>query len=294
MSQIHSPLPRSHAAELALALVCLIWGSTFVLVKNALGDISTILFLALRFSIATIVLFAVFRARGGRPTTAGLGAGLLTGAMLYTGYAFQTTGLRYTTPATSGFITGLYIVIVPILSAIVYRRMPRLAEWTGIAVASIGMGLLTLTPGRLAFGAGELLTLGCAVVFAVHILMLGHFAKRMSTDWLSFLQIAACAAIGLTTYWWVEPVVLRWTPALAGALAVTSLLATALAFWIQTWAQARTTPTRAALIFSLEPVFAWLASWLLQGEVLTLRAAAGAGCILAGILLVELKPVGTE
>ncbi|MBC7924753.1 MAG: DMT family transporter, partial [Bryobacteraceae bacterium] len=102
-------------------------------------------------------------------------------------------------------------------------------------------------------------------------------------------QITACAAIGMTTFFWVEPVVLRWTPALVVALTVTAIFATALAFWIQTWAQARTTPTRAALIFSLEPVFAWLTSWLMQGEVLTSRSIAGAGCILAGILLVEIR-----
>jgi drug/metabolite transporter (DMT)-like permease len=286
--------PKNRAAEMSLALVCLAWGTTFVLVKNALSDISTVLFLAMRFSIATVILAAVYGLRGGRLTTAGLGAGVLTGGLLYSGYLLQTLGLRHTTPATSAFITSLYIVMVPLLAAAIYRKTPGPAEWTGIGFASVGMALLTLSSANFSAGSGELLTLGCAFAFALHILALGHFSKRMSTDWLSLLQIATCGFIGLASFRWVEPVVLHWSRPVVVALAVTSVFATALAFWIQTWAQARTTPTRAALIFSLEPVFAWLTSWLLHGEVLTVRALAGAGCIFAGILLVELKPMRTE
>lgn len=278
------------SAELALALVCLIWGSTFVLVKNALADISTILFLALRFSIATLVLAGVFLSRGVGPARTGIVAGVLTGCLLYGGYLLQTLGLRHTTPATSGFITGLYIVIVPMLSAAVYRRAPGVFEWAGILLAGTGMGLMTLQSAQFGVGTGELLTLGCAFAFAAHILMLGHFSQRMNTSWLSLLQVGTSALIALSTFAWMETPEIRLTSAVLIALVVTSVLATALAFWIQTWAQARTTPTRAALIFSLEPVFAWLTSFVVEGEVLSARSAAGAGCILSGILLVELKP----
>jgi drug/metabolite transporter (DMT)-like permease len=279
------------APELALVLTSLLWGATFVVVKNALDDISTVLFLALRFLAATVLLAALYLARGGRLRGAGgFGAGAVTGAMLYTGFLLQTLGLRSTTPATSGFITGLYIPIVPLLSAVVYARMPRAAEWAGIALATAGMGLLTLNPSTFAIGRGEMLTLACAVAFAVHILLLARFSRTMSTDWLTLQQIAVCALIGLGTFWWVEPVTVRWSRAVVLALVVTSALATALAFWLMTWAQARTSPTRAAVVFSMEPVFAWLTSWIVEGEVLTVRALAGAACILAGILLVELKP----
>lgn len=276
--------------ELGLALVCLFWGATFVIVKNALDDVSTVLFLAMRFSIASVLLIGVYRLRGRKLTTEGVWAGLLVGSLLYTGYLLQTIGLKYTTPATSGFITGLYIPFVPLLQAIIFRRMPRAVEWLGIVVATVGMALLTLQSAKFTVGMGELLTVGCAFAFAWHILALGHFSRKMDTDWLTLLQIGACAAIGLSSFWWVETPVVRWSPAVVTALGVTSVLATAVAFWIQTWAQARTTPTRAVLIFSLEPVFAWATSWLLLGEVLTTRACAGAICILAGILLVELKP----
>jgi drug/metabolite transporter (DMT)-like permease len=153
------------------------------------------------------------------------------------------------------------------------------------------MGLMTLTTARLEIGAGDLLTVGCAFAFAVHILMLGHFSKRMATEWLTLLQIGACAVFALLTCGFLEAPFVRWTPRVIVALAVTACAATALAFLLQTWGQRYTTPTRAALIFSLEPVFAWLTSYVFEHEVLTGQVLGGAGCILAGILLVELKPL---
>ena len=285
-----TPHGKTWKAELGLASVCLAWGSTFVLVKNALDDVSTVLFLALRFTAAAVLLGGLYAIRGGRVTRKGLGAGLLTGALLYSGYLFQTVGLRWTTPAISGFLTGLYIVLVPLFAAVVYAKSPGLSEWVGVLLAGAGMALMTLRSSELAIGKGELLTVGCAVAFAAHMVALSHYSRDLNTDLLTFLQIATSAAIALGTFWWVEEVQLRWTPALVTALAVTVVFATAIAFWIQTWAQARTSATRAAVIFSLEPVFAWLTSWLVEGEVLTARGLAGAACILAGILAVELKP----
>jgi drug/metabolite transporter (DMT)-like permease len=283
---------RHWQGELGLALVCLIWGATFVVVKNALTDVSTVLFLALRFGFATVFLGALYFARGGRfRHMGGVPAGLFTGVLLYGGYLLQTLGLRHTTPATSGFLTGLYIVLVPLIAASIYRRSPGISEWLGFAVATAGMGHMTLKSASFSVGEGELLTLACAFAFAGHILALSHFSQRMPTDWLALLQIACCAIIALATFWWVEEPFLRWTPTVIVALGVTSVLATALAFWIQTWAQARTTATRAAIIFALEPVFAWMTSFLVEGEVLTGRAISGAILILAGILLVELKPL---
>jgi drug/metabolite transporter (DMT)-like permease len=287
--------PPPWRADLALALVALVWGATFVLVKNALDDISTILFLALRFTIAAIVLGLFFYARRGPGKRRGdWKGGLITGVLLYGGYALQTIGLRYTTPAKSAFITGLYIVMVPLLSAAAYHRMPRLFEWTGVAVASVGLALLTLDTATFAVNVGDLLTVGCAFVFALHILVLGQNSQRMDPDWLAFLQIGWGALIAVGTFWWMERPFVRWRPAVVGAIIVTSLLATALAFWVQTWAQQFTTATRTALIFALEPVFAWATSFIAANEVLTVRAAAGAACILAGILLVELKPIASR
>jgi drug/metabolite transporter (DMT)-like permease len=286
-----APVTRRWAAELALVAISLIWGATFVVVKTALEDVSTVVFLALRFSAAAVLLAITYLARGGRFREPGpVWPGVLTGVFLYAGYLLQTLGLRYTTPATSGFITGLYIVLVPVLAAALYKRKPGVMEWIGVALATVGMTLMTFHSGSFVMGAGELLTLSCAFAFAAHILALGHYSQRMDTDWLALLQIASCAVIALATFWWVEVPFLRLTPSVLIALAITSILATAAAFWLQTWAQRRTTPTRAVVIFALEPVFAWMTSWLVLGEVLSARAVAGAACILAGILLVELKP----
>lgn len=281
---------RSHAAEWSLVFVCLLWGTTFVLVKNALADVSTVLFLAVRFGAATLILLVSYLLRGGRLTSQGVLPGVAVGVCLFGGYLLQTFGLRYTSPAMSGFLTGLYIVMAPMLAAAVDRRVPRAAESIGIAVAGLGMGLMTLQGTRLALGRGEWLTLGCAFCFAFHLLLLGHYAKRMNTEYLSLLQIAACAAIATLALPWVEPISFRLSPALVLGLVLTSVFATALAFFIQTWAQARTTPTRAAVIFALEPVFAWMTSALVEGEVLSVRAAVGACCIVAGIVLVEVGP----
>jgi drug/metabolite transporter (DMT)-like permease len=130
------------------------------------------------------------------------------------------------------------------------------------------------------------------VGFALHILVVGHYAPRVSFQALTLVQIATAAALALATCWWIEPPMIRWSPGVIVALMVTGLLATALAFSVQAWAQRYTTPTHTALIFALEPVFAWLTSFLLAGELLSLRATLGALLILAGILLVELKPFG--
>lgn len=282
-------------ADAALVLITLIWGATFVLVKEALEDVSTLLFLALRFTLASAALAVGFRARGPlRIERRVLRAGVVTGLCLFTGYLFQTFGLRFTTPSKSAFITGLSVVLVPLLAAAVGRSRARPSEWAGAATATCGLALLTLEGSSLRMGMGDGLTLVCAVGFATHILAVGHYAPRVRVEELSLVQIATAAALALAGCWWAEPVRVRWSLRVIGAVVVTGLLATALAFTVQVWAQRRTTPTRTALIFALEPVFAWLTSYLVAGEVLSVRAAAGAMLILAGVLLVELKPTGRK
>jgi drug/metabolite transporter (DMT)-like permease len=286
--------PPYWRADLALAAVCLIWGSTFVLVKSALDDISTLLFLAVRFTVAAITLAAIYTLRRKSWRLGRWRLGVLVGGFLFAGFILQTLGLRYTTAAKAGFLTGLSIVLVPLFSAAVYKRVPGISEWVGVLVACVGLGLLTLDAATLRIGKGDLLTVGCAVAFAIHILLLGQYSHQMESDWFTLLQIGACAVFGLSTFWWVETPVVIWSSTVFIAIGVTSLLATALAFWVMTWAQKFTTPTRAALIFSLEPVFAWLTSYLVADEKLTGQAVAGAGCILAGILLVELRPMASR
>lgn len=278
-------------ADLTLAVIAAIWGSTFVMVKGALEDSSVLLFLALRFSIGAVALILMFYRRI-EITRQGVRSGILAGLFLILGYILQTAGLRHTTASKSGFLTGLYIVLVPLLGAIVYKNVPGWREWLGVGLAAAGMALMTLNGARLEIGRGDALTIACAFAFAAHILVLGHWSKQSSTELLSVLQITTGAVVCWICLPVLETPFIRWTPQLLIALAVTGLVATALVFAAQTWAQRHTTATRTALIFSLEPVFAAITAYLMAGERFTMQSLAGALLILTGILRVELKPPG--
>ena len=284
--------PRRWLVDLSLVGVCLIWGATFILVKRALADISTLLFLTLRFTAATAVLALIFRQQFRSPNLRmSLRAGLLAGICLFSGYVLQTFGLKYTSASKTGFLTGLYIPLVPLFSAVVYKKIPEISELCGVGAAFAGMALMTIQTDLLDINKGDLLVAGCAVAYAFHILLLSRFAASANLGVLIVTQIATGMGVGAGTFWWVEPVHVEWTTNVWLALVVTSLLATALAFSVQTWAQRWSSPTRTALIFSMEPLFAWATSYLVAGEVLSRRGTVGAVLILSGILLVELKPV---
>jgi drug/metabolite transporter (DMT)-like permease len=282
---------RERAAEALLVWNALIWGATFVVVKSALAGISPLYFLALRFSLATVALLVLFRGVGkGARDWKSVGAGVLIGSLLFAGYLTQTLGLRLTSAPKSAFITGLCSVLVPVLAAVVYKIRPQVAEVAGLLVATAGMGLMTLHGSLGAISRGDLLTLLCAFAFAAHIVTLGHYSGQVSFELLSVTQIATSAVWSWALLWWMEKPRVEWRPSVVCAILVTGLLATALAFTIQAWAQRYTTSTRTALIYMLEPVTAWLTSYFLTGEGLSGRAAAGAGLILGGVVLVEVKP----
>jgi drug/metabolite transporter (DMT)-like permease len=279
-------------AELALAGITIIWGTTFVIVKSALADVSTFLFLALRFSLAAIVVAFIYRKAVRR---AALGPGLLAGGLLFTAYVFQTLGLALTTPSKSAFLTGLSIPLVPLASSLVYKSKPRLVEVAGILVATFGMMLMTfpaVAAAPFAMRRGDFLSFLCAVTFALHIVVIAHFSPIMGFESLAVIQIVVAAAAGLVLSPFAEPVRFHLTAGTVTAVLVTGLLATALAFTTMAWAQQYTSATRAALIFALEPVVAWLTSYVLTGETLAFRGKVGAAAILAGILLVEMTRSG--
>jgi drug/metabolite transporter (DMT)-like permease len=279
-------------AELALAGITVIWGSTFVLVKSALADVSTWVFLALRFSLAALALYAIYR---GSLKRKGIGPGIAAGCLLFAAYVCQTLGLELTTPSKSAFLTGLSIPMVPLLSSLVYRIRPRNFEIAGILIASFGMALMTAPSGRSGIGLGLNISRGdflcflCAVIFALHIVVVSHYSPIMGFQTIAVLQVTVAAVLGIGSVFMAGPVRLHATSGVVLAVLITGLLATALAFTTMAWAQRYTTATRSALIFSLEPVVAWITSWVLTGETLPARATAGAGMILAGILLAEVR-----
>jgi drug/metabolite transporter (DMT)-like permease len=281
-------------ADLALLANTVIWGATFTLVKTTIRSISPVLFLALRFSLATVALVIFFhfrrgRAPGRRPGT--LWPGVLVGIFLFCGYLLQTQGLRFTTAPKSAFLTGLACVMVPLLGALVYKSRPQVSEVAGVLVATAGLGLMTLEGAVGSIGRGDLLTLLGALSFAAHIVALGHFSERMSFEFLSVVQVGSAAVLSLVLCQWIERPYAQWRPVVVCAILITGLLATALAFTVQAWAQQFTTAPRTALIYMLEPVFAWMTSYVLAGENLTGRAAVGAVLILGGVTLVEMKPL---
>jgi drug/metabolite transporter (DMT)-like permease len=284
--------PARWQADSALALVALVWGSTFVIVKQAITQISALYFLSLRFSLASLCLLLLFlpafRRMSNQQMSRGLRGGFIAGLFLWSGYVLQTFGLHYTSAANSGFLTGLYIVLVPIIGAVFYRQKPALREIAGLALATLGMGIMTLPNSgqRFAMNSGDLLTIACTVAFALHLLALSHFSKRERVEPVALGQIA-CAALLSTASLELEKPVAIWSTGVVSAIVLTAVFATALSFAVQTWGQKHTTPTRTALIFALEPVFA-LATALAFGEPLRWLAILGGALILTGILAVEL------
>src|SRR5262249_17617119 len=215
-------------------------------VKDALASVSTILFLALRFSLATACLVLAFhRPLFNRKYSPGsIRAGILVGGFLFAGYLLQTLGLRLTTAPKSAFLTGLGTVMVPLLAMLVYRIRPRVAEIGGVLLASAGTALMTLQGSIGSINPGDLFTLGCAAAFPMHIVAVGHYSCEIPFELLSVVQIGTAAVFSLGLFWWVERPFVQWRPGVLFAIVVTGVLATALAFTVQAWAQSHTTSTR--------------------------------------------------
>jgi drug/metabolite transporter (DMT)-like permease len=280
----------SRRADLALFFNVLIWGITFVLIKAALRDISPLLFLSLRFAVASLALLLLFRpSRKVRDLRKTIAAGCLSGLFLYAGFLFQTLGLRLTSVPKCAFLTALSSVMVPLLARLVYKSRPKLLEVAGVLVATMGMYLMMFRNGATSMNGGDVLVLLCAAAFAAHIVTLGHFSEQMSFEVLSLSQVVTAAVLALSFFSGWETPYVRWRPAVVYAILMTGIFATAVAFTVQAWAQQYTTATRTALIYMLEPVVAWITSYLVAGEGLSRRAVVGAILILGGVFMVETK-----
>jgi drug/metabolite transporter (DMT)-like permease len=272
---------------LALVGVTAIWGSTFVVVKDAVEKVPVTDFLTWRFGIAALVMLVVRPRSVAALGPGGRRAGVVVGVALGVGYLAQTVGLQHTSAAVSGFITGMFVVLTPLGSALLIRSRVPSSAWAAVALATVGLALLSLH--GLSVGYGELLTLGCAAAFALHIVGLGRWASSYDAFGLAVVQLLTTALLcGLVAV--PGGLVVPHDASVWGALAITSLGATSLAFVVQTWAQAHLEPTRAAVIMTMEPVFSGVFAVLLAGEVLGLRTVLGAVLVLAAMLLTELGP----
>jgi drug/metabolite transporter (DMT)-like permease len=280
--------PRTDArgGELALVVAAICFGTTFLVVQEAVERVEPLPFLAVRFLVGAAALWPLARRR---PASAGeLRDGAQAGVALLVGYVLQTVGLQYTSSATSAFITYMLVVFVPVLALVLLRRRPHPVTLAGIAVAVVGLVLLTDPGGEGAgFGRGELLTLGCAVAFAAHVVILGETARRHDPVRLAAIQVAVvgvgCLVPGAALGGYGFPFV-----AVLAAVA-TALFATAAAFVLQVRGQATVPPARAALLLLLEPVFAALLASI-TGEALSAVQLGGAGLILIAVVLSETVP----
>jgi drug/metabolite transporter (DMT)-like permease len=286
---------RRLQADFWLASCSLIWGATFVVVKGALADASVFVFLALRFALAAVALAVIYYDTVRRMNRGIFWAGTAIGWFMFAGYALQTIGLKYTTPSKAAFITGMSVVMVPVLHAILAQRSTGKWVWAGAIGALVGLYFLAVPKAGLGdLNKGDLWELAAAIFWAVHILVVDHCSPGHSVGALTFMQVAVSAVlttIFLPAVWavgWETPRV-AWTENVIAAVLITALGATAIAFSIQVWAQRFTTPSHVAILFSLEPVFAALTSFVVYGKWLSGREILGAALLLAGILAAELK-----
>jgi drug/metabolite transporter (DMT)-like permease len=278
---------RRSVAEAGLVGVAAVWGATFVMVQEAVERLPTLAFLGYRFAIATVVVAIVCRRRLLALPPAGWRAGAVMGAFLTLGYVLQTFGLEHTTVSNAGFITGLFVVFTPLLGALVLRQRIERIGWIAALVSALGLFLLT---GGGAPSGGDVLVLGCALAFAAQILATEHGVRTFDTGALLAVQLGFCALVCLIAGAVAGDLAVPRGGSVWTALAVTSLVASALAFFIQTYAQRHTTSARTALILASEPAFAGLAGYAFLGERLGLVSWAGAALILGAIVAVELVP----
>ncbi|MBN1958894.1 MAG: DMT family transporter [Desulfuromonadales bacterium] len=293
MKNAHKIDRRQLFAELILASVTLFWGATFPIVKDAINEMPVMAFLWVRFAFAAVLL-ALLAGRKGFATLdrRGWKIGVFLGSLLFLSYLFQTFGLERTSSANTGFLTGLGVVWVPLLAGPLLKKPAAFGSKIGVAIALLGLFLLTWhTPWSINFG--DLLVVICSVFIALHILGLDAFTKGYDGRALTFVQIATMALLGCVGSLTFEPVSwpVVWTNSLIIAFIITSAFATAYAFWAMTTFQNRTTPTRAALIYTLEPVFAALFSIWLAGDRLSAIGWFGGVLIVAGMVVAEIWPI---
>ena len=282
-------ISRHVQADLALTFITFVWGSTFTVVKQSLDHASPVLFVALRFWVATAIVVALMPGQIGRISGKALRHGLLLSVMLSGGFVFQTMGLRSTSPSYSAFITSLSVLLVPLLGLLIFRHRPRTQTVAGVILATLGLFFLLLRTADLKLQAGDGLTLICAVMFAFHILLLGRFVSVSDYRQLMLVQVAGTAILCTLMGPVVETPFIAWNSTIVLYLVMTGVVATAFALFVQAWAQRHTTANHAALIFSLEPFFAALFAFWILGQILTAREWVGGVLILAGILVSELQ-----
>jgi drug/metabolite transporter (DMT)-like permease len=299
---------RTLKSDALLMLTATIWGFAFVAQRVGMEHVGPFTFNGVRFALGSLSLVPLMLLKRKNPSAVALlvppadrktvvWGGALAGCALFMGASLQQVGLVYTTAGNAGFITGLYVVIVPILG-LLWRQRPDLGTWIGAVLAAAGLYLLSVTAAfRIAFG--DLLVLVGAFFWAVHVLIIGWLSPRIESILLACIQFAVCALLSLITAAALETTTLQGLMDAALPILYGGLLSVGVAYTLQVVAQRDARPAHAAIILSLESVFAALGGWLLLGELLSTRGLTGCGLMLAGMLLSQLhafvfrrKPAG--
>jgi drug/metabolite transporter (DMT)-like permease len=284
-------------AHLILLLCSFFWGVTFVVVKNALADISVFGYMAARFILGGLPLAWYYREDLRKLTRKETWAGIQVGLYMFGGYALQTAGIARTTPSKAAFITGLSVVLVPIFLAAFWRKKIGAWAWVGAAGSFAGLYFLTVpAEGFTNLNRGDMLVMGCAVLYAIQIIYIARYAGKYSLGALSCLQVIlggvlSAIAVPILNVTGVEHFFVRYTFQMEFGVIVTAIFTTALAYPMLVWGQTHTTATNTALILTFEPVFAALTSFVVLHERLGGRSLAGAVLILGGICVAEWKGV---
>ncbi len=284
------PISR-FGAELLLVTATLFWGATFPVVKDAIGEVPVLCFLWVRFALAGLLLALLANRRLWTLGRAGLQRGVLLGILLFCSYLFQTFGLARTTASNAGFLTGLNVVWVPLLAGALLRKPPAPGARIGVVMALAGLFLLTWHPPW-RFNPGDALVVVCSIFVALHVLGLDAWTEGFDGLALTCVQIVTMAVLGGLGSLVFEPVSWPrlWSGSLVSALLITAVFATVYTFWVMTSFQRLTTPTRAALIYTLEPVFAVIFSVWLHDDRLTAINWAGGALIVLGMVVAESWP----
>lgn len=295
-------MKTKNKAEIALLSTALIWGGTFALIKSALSDVSPTLFITLRFSVATFVLYPFFRKYFSGLTLRNYKQATLLGVLLFAGFITQTLGLQFTSATKSAFITGTFVVFTPLFQTLLEKRIPAMQNMVGIVFVFVGIVLLSsrgasgfeiLSELETTFNFGDFLTLLCAVFYALYIVYLDIISNSNEPKFLTFFQIFVTALLSIVSvsifgFTGIESASISFTPTLIFAVIYTSIFATILTTFLQTKFQKEVTPTKASILFSMEPIFAAVFAFLLINEKLSMFGIIGSLFIFAGVLISEL------
>ena len=274
---------KKYLAQILLVFVTLIWGATFIMVKDALNDAGPFAFGTLRFTIAGILTLVIVNKSIFTLTKTEIIGGLICGFCLFCGYAFQNFGLMQTSASKSAFITSVSVLMVPIILYLFNIQKIKMKVWFAVVLATIGLYFL-LDPRGGMMNWGDILTFGCALGFAVHIIFQGYYVKK-NVRVLPFFLVQAWVVVGLSfiNSLLFEPIFAIWSPRLISALLVTGIAATFIAILLMIWAQQILNPSETAIIFSLEPVFATAFAIIFAGEILGLWGYIGGGLIVLAV-----------